>query len=250
MTDMELYSRLGDKISRWIEERVHSAGMTGAVVGLSGGIDSGVTAALCRKALGRENVLGLVMPCRSLEADTTDGLGTAEFLGIKALRIDLSGVLQRFIQEGGIDPGNRLNIANVKARLRMTMEYAHSEGRLVVGTGNLSETMTGYSTKWGDGAADLFPMADLWKDEVRSLALALDLPEWITERVPSAGLWEGQTDEGEMGVTYEEIKKYHTEGPGTVSEAAASRIGQLYLSSSHKREPVPFFHARGFLDGR
>lgn len=74
MTDMELYSRLGDKISRWIEERVHSAGMKGVVVGLSGGIDSGVTAALCRKALGRENVLGLVMPCDSLGADTTDGL--------------------------------------------------------------------------------------------------------------------------------------------------------------------------------
>jgi NAD+ synthase len=247
---MELYSSLGDKISRWIGERVRGAGMTGVVVGLSGGIDSGVSAALCRNALGRENVLGLVMPCRSLEADTADGLRTAEFLGIRALRIDLSGVLHLFIKDGGIDPDNRLNVANVKARLRMTMEYAHSEGRLVVGTGNLSETMTGYSTKWGDGAADIFPIAELWKDEVRSLALSMGLPEWITERVPSAGLWEGQTDEGEMGVTYEEIKKYHTEGPGTVSEAAASRIGQLFLSSSHKREPVPSFHARGFLDGR
>ena len=250
MTEKELYGELGKSISSWIAETVSAAGMRGAVIGLSGGIDSGVTAALCRDALGAENILGLVMPCKSIPGDTRDGHRIAEYLGIQAKEIDLSPVLDVFLKAGGIDSGNTLNVANVKARLRMTMEYAHSAGRLVAGTGNLSETVTGYWTKWGDGAADFLPLAELWKDEVGKLATSMGLPDWILRRVPSAGLWEGQSDEGEMGVSYGDIKKYHTEGRESVSDGAASRIAALYSSSAHKRNPIPFFHARGLLDER
>ena len=245
-----IYGELTEQITRWISARISGAGVNGVVIGLSGGIDSGVSAALCAGALGAENVLGLVMPCGSIPEDTRDGHRTALHLGIPVIEIDLSPVLTAFAVAGELDISNVLNLANVKARLRMTMEYAHSANRLVVGTGNLSETMTGYWTKWGDGAADLLPIADLWKNEVKELARYLDLPEWVVNRVPSAGLWADQSDEVEMGVTYSEIKKYFTLGSESVSAEAAERIAQLHSRSAHKREPIPFFHARGWLDAR
>jgi NAD+ synthase len=248
LTEQERYHELRLSIARWIGETVSSAGKTGAVIGLSGGIDSGVTAALCRDALGRENVLGLIMPCESMEKDTADGRRIAAHLGIEVKEVDLTPVLAEFLQAGDLDGKDRLNIANVKARLRMTMEYAHSGGRLVAGTGNLSETVTGYWTKWGDGAADFLPLAELWKDEVMKLATFMELPGWLVSRVPSAGLWAGQSDEGEMGVTYAEIRRYHTQGRTGVSSRAAARIEELYNASAHKRNPIPFFHARGLLD--
>ena len=245
-----IYAELTEQITGWIKEKVHGAGMKGVVVGLSGGIDSGVTAALCVRALGAENVLGLVMPCESNAADTTDGHRTAIHLGMPVKEIDISPILEAFVSAGELDTSNVLNLANVKARLRMTMEYAHSGNRLVAGTGNLSETKTGYWTKWGDGAADFLPIADLWKDEVGELAEYLELPEWILTRVPSAGLWIDQSDEDEMGVTYTEIKKYFTLGSDSVSAAAAQRIARLHTSSAHKRKPIPYYHARGWLDER
>ncbi len=243
-----MYAELTEQITDWIRSRVHGAGMSGVVIGLSGGIDSAVTAALCVRSLGQKNVLGLVMPCESIQADTTDGLRTAEHLGIPVKQIDISPVLTAFVAAGHLDSSNLLNLANVKARLRMTMEYAYSKNRLVAGTGNYSETKTGYWTKWGDGAADFLPIADLWKDEVGELARYLELPEWIVQRVPSAGLWENQSDENEMGVTYKEIKEFFTLGAGSVSAEAAKRIASLHASSAHKREAIPFYHARGWLD--
>ncbi len=244
------YRELAGSIVSWIQDYFSSAGMTGTVVGLSGGIDSGVTAALCARALGRENVLGLIMPCESIKADTEDGHRTAEHLGIPSREIDLTGALEAMILAGNLNRENRLELANVKARLRMTTEYALARGKLVAGTGNLSETVTGYWTKWGDGAADFMPLAELWKDEVRELGRYLGLPDWILSRVPSGGLWEGQSDESEMGVTYTEIKKYHVEGKESVPSAAAVRIEQLYRSSAHKRNPIPYFKAREIMDGK
>jgi len=245
-----IYDELTEHITGWIKEKVNAACVKGVVLGLSGGIDSGVTAALCKRALGAENVLGLIMPCGSIPEDTRDGHRTAEHLGITAKEIELSGVLESFVTAGSLDTANILNLANVKARLRMTMCYAHSGNRLVAGTGNLSETVTGYWTKWGDGAADFLPVAELWKDEVLELAKYLELPRWMIDRVPSAGLWVNQSDEGEMGVTYDEIKKYFTGGADSVSSASAERIAGLHSSSAHKREPVPVYHARGWLDER
>ncbi len=243
-----IYAELTGMITEWIKERVKSAGVNGVVIGLSGGIDSGVTAALCVRALGAQNVLGLVMPCESIEADTRDGHRTAEHLGITVKEIDISPIFHVFVTAASLDTSDVLNLANVKARLRMTMEYAHSGNRLVAGTGNLSETKTGYWTKWGDGAADFLPIADLWKDEVGELARYLELPEWMVVRVPSAGLWVDQSDEDEMGVTYNEIKRYFTQGSDSVSAGAAERIARLNSSSAHKREPIPYYHARGWLD--
>jgi len=245
-----IYDELTNNITEWIKERVNAARVKSVVLGLSGGIDSGVTAALCARALGAESVLGLVMPCGSIPEDTRDGHRTARHLGIAVKEIELSGVLDAFVSAGKLDTTDVLNLANAKARLRMTMCYAHSKNRLVAGTGNLSETVTGYWTKWGDGAADFLPIAELWKDEVRELAKYLELPLWVVDRVPSAGLWVNQSDEGEMGVTYDEIKKYFTGGAESVSSAAAERIAGLHSSSAHKREPIPVFHARRWLDER
>jgi NAD+ synthase len=242
------YSELTEKITDWIREKVREAGVNGVVIGLSGGIDSGVTAALCTRALGAENVLGLIMPCGSIPEDTRDGHRTAQHLGVAVKEIQLSGVLDAFVSAGKLDTEDILNLANVKARLRMAMCYAHSENRLVAGTGNMSETVTGYWTKWGDGAADFLPIAELWKDEVRELAEYLELPRWIIDRVPSAGLWVNQSDEDEMGVTYDEIKRYFTQGADSVSAVSAERIAGLHSSSAHKRKPIPVFHARGWLD--
>jgi len=250
MTSGEINSGLTLKITLWIKAVLQNAGVKGVVIGLSGGIDSGVVAALCVRALGAENVLGLVMPCESIPEDTRDGHRIAEHLGISVKEIDLTPVFHAFAKAGDLDTGNTLNMANAKARLRMTMEYAHSAGRLVAGTGNYSEAMTGYSTKWGDGAADFHPVAELWKDEVKELAGHLELPEWLIDRIPSAGLWLNQSDEEEMGVTYSEIKKYFVLGPQAVSPEASGRIAKLFAGSAHKREPVPFCSVRGWLDER
>jgi len=239
------YGELASAIAEWIRERVTIAGVDGVVLGLSGGIDSAVAAALAAKALGPDSVLGLVMPCANSEEDTADGIRTAEHLGACYSVIGLQDVLDSFIAAGSLDRSNTLVNANIKARLRMAMLYAHSAGRLVLGTSNYSEYMVGYWTKWGDGAADIQPIARLYKDEVVLLASALGLPDWVISRVPSAGLWPGQSDEGEMGVTYEEIRKYF-EG-SKIGDSAMMKIGQMVRSTDHKRKTIPFFDARTWM---
>ncbi|MEN8209975.1 MAG: NAD(+) synthase, partial [Candidatus Fermentibacteria bacterium] len=216
----------------------------GVVVGLSGGLDSAVAAALSVGALGTGNVLGLIMPCESMQSDTDDGVKIAEHLGIEYRIIDLSSVLHAFVER--ISDTSLLNIANIKSRLRMAMLYAHSSGRLVLGTSNYSEILVGYWTKWGDGAADLLPIAGLFKDEVRMIAAALDLPGWVIERVPSAGLWPGQSDEEEMGVSYSDIRAYFD--GGDISGAAAARIQKMVQSTEHKRNPIVYFNARKWME--
>ncbi|NOQ23631.1 MAG: NAD(+) synthase [Candidatus Aegiribacteria sp.] len=238
------YRSLADSIEEWIRETVSEASVNGVVVGLSGGLDSAVSAALCAAALGKENVLGLIMPCGSMQSDTDDGLRIAEHLGIRHKSVDLSPVLMSFTV--GLDDASVLNIANIKSRLRMAMLYAHSSGRLVLGTSNYSEILVGYWTKWGDGAADLLPIGRLYKDEVRELAAVLGLPRWVIARVPSAGLWPGQSDEEEMGVSYLDIRAYFQ--GDTVSESAAARIEKMVKSTEHKRNPIVYFNARKWME--
>jgi len=240
------FGRLSNAISDWIREKVTAASRTGAVVGLSGGIDSAVVAALACGGLGGENVLGLVMPCESSQEDTRDGLRIAEHLDIPVRVIDLSPVLQAFLQAGELDRKDTLAVANVKSRLRMTMLYAFSSDRLVLGTGNYSEILVGYWTKWGDGAADLLPIARLYKDEVVELAAHLGLPRWVQSRIPSAGLWPGQSDEEEMGVTYDHIRAYFQ--GSDIPDAASETIARMVGSSKHKRERIPFFSAREWME--
>ncbi|MCD4700417.1 MAG: NAD(+) synthase [Candidatus Aegiribacteria sp.] len=238
------FTALADTIQEWIKETVSGASATGVVVGLSGGLDSAVSAALCAEALGTENILGLIMPCGSMQSDTDDGVKIAEHLGIGYRTVDLSPVLQTF--SGSLDDTSVLNLANIKSRLRMAMLYAHSSGRLVLGTSNYSEILVGYWTKWGDGAADLLPIGRLYKNEVRELAAVIGLPEWVIDRVPSAGLWPGQSDEEEMGVSYEDIRAYFQ--GGNISVSAATIIEKMVKSTEHKRNPIVYFNARKWME--
>lgn len=245
----ETYGRLSEAIKVWIRETLENACATGVVLGLSGGLDSCVSAALCAGALGKNRVLGIMMPCGNHPDDERDGKRIAVFLGIESKTVRLDAVLEEMVKAGGLDSSDGMNMGNLKARLRMATIYAHSRGRLVAGTSNRSEYLAGYWTKWGDGVADFHPLLGLYKDQVIKLAEAMEFPGWTTERVPSAGLWPGQSDEGEMGVSYREIKNYFTVGAPTVSPEAAARIGRLHGASHHKRNPIPSFNAeRWFRD--
>jgi NAD+ synthase len=224
---------------------VESAGAKGVVLGLSGGVDSAVAAALAARGLGRESVLALYLPCYSLEADRRDASIVAENLGVGLNEVSLDAAYDEVVRACGIAGAPRLTLANIKPRLRMTALYAFSAGRLVLGTGNYSEYLVGYSTKWGDAAADFLPLARLYKDEVRLLGHALGLPRGIVERIPSAGLWEGQSDEGEMGVSYSSIRACFEGKP--VDAAESARILAMNRSSEHKRAPIPYFDARDWI---
>jgi NAD+ synthase len=181
----------------------------GVVIGLSGGIDSALAARLAREALGPARVLGVLLPDTAYPTELleeTEAYGRS--LGIATLRRPIEGV-EAAVRAVLSEPSDRVALGNVKARIRMLLLYAiaRDRGRLVLGTGNKSELLLGYFTKWGDGGADLLPLGDLYKTGVRDLAKALGLPAPIRERPPTAGLWEGQTDEGELGLPYERLDR-------------------------------------------
>jgi len=212
------------------------------VVGISGGIDSAVTAVLAKRALG-DRVLGLIMPCHS---DPTDGeharLVAAKF-GIETEYVDLTPVFDCLVE--ALPPGGRLARGNLKPRLRMTTLYyfANSRNYLVAGTGNKSELAVGYFTKYGDGGVDILPLGDLLKIQVRELAHELGIPEEIIAKPPSAGMWEGQTDEDEMGISYEELDKIlaaiESGDTSNCDQGALARVRAMMAASQHKRNPIP-----------
>ena len=244
-------------IVNWLRERLAQSTAVGFVVGMSGGLDSAVVACLCQAAApGR--VLGVIMPCHGDRDDDEDARLVAEQFDIPTVRIDLAPVHDVLIEDlrytadhlpegqsaaavARDDLRARVPMANVKPRLRMTTLYflANTMNYLVAGTGNRSELAVGYFTKFGDGAGDLLPIGDLLKREVREVARALDVPETIIDRVPSAGLWIGQTDEEEMGFSYAELDTYLTRGAQAVSPALATRLEQLIRQNEHKRAAVP-----------
>ena len=203
------YFKIKIEIQDFIKEYITAANAEGVVIGLSGGIDSSVTAALCVNALGKENVIALGLPIESVPQDLEDAKMVAKFLSIKLIITDLTSVYKEMLK---VLPSNidrkTMAMANIKPRLRMTMLYfmGQSIGKyLVAGTGNRSELAIGYFTKYGDGAVDFEPLASLYKCEVREVARVLKIPEDIINKPPSAGLWEGQTDEGEIGMTYDTL---------------------------------------------
>ena len=192
-------------IGQFLQGHAMVDGLDGIVVGLSGGIDSALTALLARDALGAEHVLGVLLP----DADYPEALRveTEEYgrsLGIETRTVPIEGVV-RAAESALPELAERVALGNAKARVRMILLYAiaRERRRLVVGTGNKSEILLGYFTKYGDGGADLLPLGDLYKTEVRALAAELSLPAAVRERPPTAGLWEGQTDEEELGMSYE-----------------------------------------------
>lgn len=194
-------------ITDFIRRKVEESGAKGVVLGLSGGIDSALVAALCRKAIGENRVKALIMPAPgSSQEDSEIARRFAEELGIEYSVIDIGPAVNALesilIPKGG--EGMKTAAGNIRARVRMIVLFhtAALEKRVVMGTGNKSELLTGYFTKFGDGGADFSPIGDLYKTQVRELGRALGLPEYILNRTPSAGLWAGQTDEGELGMDY------------------------------------------------
>lgn len=196
------------RVVDFIADRVSDAGLNGGVVAVSGGLDSAVTLALSSKALGSARVSAITLPEREVtsEGDITDALEVSEMFEVTCDIIDITPVIQTIYSTlPNYDPGGLISAGNVKARVRMIISYYYANrlGRMVIGSSNKSEFLTGYFTKYGDGAADLFPLGDLYKTQVRQLARHLGLPGRIVGKVPSAGFWPGQTDEGELGVKYE-----------------------------------------------
>ena len=233
-----------DAISKWIKDQVEQAGAEGVAVGLSGGIDSAVVAALAKRSL-RDEVLGLLLPCHSQKEDEEDANIVASHLQLETCTIDLTSTYDSLI---AILPSADKNItANIKPRLRMICLYyfASSKNYLVAGTGNKSEISVGYFTKYGDGGTDILPLGDLLKSQVIEIAKKLSLPEAIINKPPSAGLWPGQTDEGELKITYEKLDQAILDITSNHAKATppdiSSRVEELIKSSEHKRVPIPIF---------
>ena len=226
---------------QWLSDEVNNAHAKGIVLGLSGGIDSSVLAALGREALGRNGVLGVIMPCHSIPEDEADARLLADSLDVNFERVDLSGVFDALCAGVG---GNldSLTMSNIKARLRMVTLYAFAQSRnlLVCGTSNRSEYETGYFTKYGDSGVDLMPLAGFLKRDIREIAGLLNVPGRIITKAPSAGLYEGQTDESDMGFTYDVLDEYLATGKIN-DPAAKQRIDVMRRRSEHKRKPIPIF---------
>ena len=196
-------------IVEFVQNKVSEANADGLVVGLSGGIDSTVAAYLACEAVGNENVFGIIMPSTTTPTeDKLHGTTIAQLLGINYKEIAIDSILNEFLSVTQIKD-DKLAIGNLKARIRMSIIYfyANSKNYLVCGTGNKSEILIGYFTKHGDGACDIEPIGDLYKTNVYELARYLEVPEEIINKPPRAGLWNNQTDEDEIGMTYELLDK-------------------------------------------
>ena len=236
---MELdYFEIEKKITSFIRNTVKTANSKGIVIGISGGIDSSVVATLCANALGKENIIGVILPCESKKEDVEHGILLAETIEIPYKVITLDETYRALVKAA--EPSvtkeeNSMGFGNIKPRLRMTTLYFESalRGYLVAGTTNKSEWVTGYFTKYGDGGADFEPIGDLLKREVFALGRYLGLPKVLAERVPDAGLIGSQTDEEEFGFTYDALDTYIETGQG--SPHIIKKINRLYEINEHKR---------------
>ncbi len=246
------------RITDWLRQRMTASATSGFVVGLSGGLDSAVVLRLCQLA-SNDHVAGLIMPCGSDPKDEADARLVATHFSAPVVGVDLNAAndallaqLRSVVEElpenlisgarfGDSAASARVPLANIRPRLRMTSLYfvANLLNYLVAGTGNRSELTLGYFTKYGDGAADVLPIGHLRKSEVRQLAKALNVPQTLTDKVPRAGLWVGQTDEAEMGFKYDDLEAYLTGGPEAVSPALALRLERTIRGTEHKRAMPP-----------
>ncbi len=241
---MEIQNKIEKTVS-WLREMGDKAGIKGMLVGVSGGIDSAVVACLIKKAYP-DNSLGVILPIKNSAQDLRDAEELIATCGIKKLSIDLTteneSILKKVIESMGesyLASNERLTDANMRARLRMTTLYtiANNLNYMVVGTDNAAEILTGYFTKYGDGGVDILPLANLLKSEVYEWAKVLGVPDSIINKAPSAGLWDGQTDESEMGTTYAHIDAY-LRGE-EIPEKDRQIIERMHRVTEHKRNTPP-----------
>ena len=236
--------QLTEKLVSWIREKILAAGRRGVVLGMSGGLDSSVLAALCRRAFP-QNTLGAIMPCYSSPEDKAHARAVAAKFSITTTEVvldDIFTALRQTLPDYKSSPtASRIAQANLKARLRMLTLYyiANHLQYMVAGSGNKSELSIGYFTKYGDGGVDILPLGALAKGQVRELASFLAIPQEIIDKPPSAGLWQGQTDEDEMGISYDALDRYLL--TGEASDELKKKIEAMIAASSHKRAlpPIP-----------
>lgn len=239
-----------ERCENFLQEKIEEAGAEGLVIGLSGGIDSATCLKLAVQAVGSENVTALIMPGKpSRSENMEDARDLAEELAVEKQEIQIKEAVEAFQRELPFKP-EKEGLGNVRARIRMTYLYsfANRENQLVLGTGNRTEYLLGYFTKYGDGATDIAPLLGLYKTEVKQVAEEIGLDRKFIEKKPTAGLWEGQTDEEEIGASYEVIdkvlKELVDEGKDAeeVSETAdvdletVRDLEEMYTGSQHKRQ--------------
>lgn len=236
-------------IQSFIRHQVEASGRQGVVLGLSGGVDSAVVAKLCADAIGPKKVLALGLPEGEGGQDLADARAWAKELGIAFRVVDIARMVASFEKELKAAKADRITRGNLRPRVRMIVLYytANLEDRVVMGTGNKSEVLTAYFTKFGDGGADFLPIGDLYKTQVRAMARQLGVPDRIIRKTPTAGLWSGQTDEGELGISYDDLDRIllgielqlepeMIAEKAEVSLAQVRRIEALVAATVHKRK--------------
>lgn len=193
-------------IERFMRDYLRQSGRQGFIVAMSGGLDSSVVASVCVRAVGAERIAGVHLPDRdSAKQDETDAREMADSLGIAFNTIPIDAFVEAFLTLEGTE--DKVALGNIKARCRMIVLYhaARTMDYIVAGSSNKSELLVGYFTKYGDGGSDIAPIGDLYKTQVRDLAREIGIPDTLIEKTPSAGLWPGQSDEAELGITYTEL---------------------------------------------
>lgn len=234
--------QLAEKLVSWIRDKVLTAGCKGVVVGMSGGLDSSVVVVLCHRAFP-QSMFGVLMPCHSSREDGEHAWAVASKFSIPTKTVVLNTVFDTLLKAlpgDEVEPiVSRLAEANLKVRLRMLTLYyfANQLNYMVAGSGNRSELSVGYFTKYGDGGVDILPLGNLVKGQVRELASFLGIPQEIINKPPSAGLWQGQTDEGELGLNYDELDRYLV--TGEASNKVKGKIESMIAASDHKRLSPP-----------
>lgn len=241
-------------IKEFIRDKVQKTGSEGIILGLSGGLDSAVVLKLCIESLPKSSIHCLIMPEETTpQVDMEDAKSLADDWGVTWDEIRIDDMVNSF----PLSRDGKLAEGNLKARIRMCLEYyfANLENKLVVGTGNKSELLLGYTTKYGDSASDFLPIGDIYKTDLRSFAAYIGVPDKIIQKTPRAGLWEGQTDEGELGYSYQELDGVlkGLESLASVEEIAARTgmqvkhvedISERVFRNAHKRKFPPVLKLR------